>query len=97
MQMLLQALWDQVVLVVGTDPFTYLFLGTTVVTIQKHFQSNYIEKYKVSTIVYWGVGCLFFFCDITLKPEVRRLDSESISKQCYVLLKLLVVSRDHKL
>ena len=39
MQML-QALWDQVVLVLGTDPLTYFFLGTTVVTIQKHFQPN---------------------------------------------------------
>jgi len=51
-----QALWDQLVTKLGTDPFIYLYLGTTL----------------VSSVVYWGVGCLFLFCDVTLKPEVLR-------------------------
>ena len=28
------------------------------------------QIYEVSSIVYWGVGCLFLYCDFTLKPEV---------------------------
>jgi len=51
-----QALWDRLVAVLGNHPFTYLYLGTTL----------------VSSIVYWGAGCLFLLCDITLKPEVLR-------------------------
>ena len=32
-----------------------------------------IYKCQVSSIVYWGVGSLFLFCDFTLKPEVRKV------------------------
>ena len=37
-----QALWDQLVAVLGTHPFTYLYLGTTLVRVQE-------EKYPAKS------------------------------------------------
>ena len=35
-----QALWDQLVAVLGNHPFTYIYLGTTLVSNQKRFKRN---------------------------------------------------------
>ena len=35
-----QALWDQLVAVLGTHPFTYLYLGTTLVRLQEEEEKS---------------------------------------------------------
>ena len=51
-----QELWDSVVNVAGSDSFTYRVLGTHIFT-----QS-----------VYFGIGAIFIFFDLTLSPKALR-------------------------
>jgi len=51
-----QDLWDRLVIRLGDKPFTYYFIGS----------------YFVSVFVYWTVGLIYTYIDVTMTPEFLR-------------------------